>query len=183
MIKKLIKNIILISLILNSLLCITFNTYIYFKNNSISNKISEKSINSTDMKIISIEVQEGINTYDFLDQQRILGQHLILSANFMISIFSLIIGIISSLVISLDDSKIIKYVLIFILFNICFNTILTSIFYGFDFYNFVFGYITILKEFFIIYTILYLLFICIKLLVAQLTIKNINTLLKNKKSQ
>lgn len=186
MIKKIIKNTILISLILNFILCLTLNTYTFFRAQYILDDITEKTLNSTNMTQLTINVQEGINGYDFIREQYLLGQYHILSWNFTINIISLIVGLIISLIISIDESKIIKHILIFIIGNICLNTFLTYLFIRDDSYssfiNFIYRYIDVFKHSFIIYVILYLLFICIKLIITQFNIKKMNNLLNIKKS-
>lgn len=181
MIKKIIKDIILISLITNSLLCLIYNIYNNIKNQEILDEITSKTINSEEMQTLTFDVQKGYDNYSFIQNQCSLGKRAILVDNLMISIISLIIGIFASLIKSMEDSKLIKYFLIFILGNICFNIPLTMIYsklYNIAFIN---GYSIILKSTFILYTLIFFIFLFIKILLAQYHIKKINNILKNKK--
>lgn len=184
MIKKIIKNTILISLILNFIICSILNTYTFFNAQYILEEITEKTANSTNMTQLTINVQEGKNSYDFIKEQYLLGQYHILSWNFTINIISLIIGLIISLTISMDESKRIKHILIFIIGNISLNTLLTFILIRKDSYisfiNFIYRYIEIFKDSFIFYVISYVLIICIKLIITQFNIKKMNNLLNKK---
>lgn len=181
MTKKIIKDIILISLIINSLLCLIYNIYNNIKNQEILDEITSKTINNKEMQTLTFDVQKGYDNYSFIQNQYSLGKRAILVDNLMISIISLIIGIFASLISSMEDSKLIKYFLIFILGNICFNIPLTM-FYS-KLYNIAFinGYSIILKNTFVLYTLIFFICLFIKILIAQYHIKKINNILKNKK--
>lgn len=177
MIKKIVKNIVIISLILNSLLCLIFDTYIFLKNETVLKEISEKSVNSSNMQPLTFFVQEGKSNYDFMKEQELLGQRYILSSNFTISIFSLIVAVLISLIISMDESKFIKLILIFLICNIMINTIFTVINHELYLSSFITGYILVFKELFIPYTLIFILLLCIKVFIIQNSIKRINKLL------
>ena len=103
MTKKIIKDIILISLIINSLLCLIYNIYNNIKNQEILDEITSKTINNKEMQTLTFDVQKGYDNYSFIQNQYSLGKRAILVDNLMISIISLIIGIFASLSRSMED--------------------------------------------------------------------------------
>lgn len=182
MIKKIIKNIIFLSLIINSIFCVIYNIYNNIKNQEILDEINAKTMNITEMQTLTFDVQKGYDNYSFIQSQYSMGKRYILINNLTIGIISFIIGIFVTLIIYMDDSKIIKYFLLFILGNICFNIPLTIFYDNLYDISFVNGYFIILKNTFILYTLIFFIILIAKIIIAQYHTKKMNSILRKEKN-
>lgn len=178
MIKKIIKNIIIISLITNSIFCIIYNIYNNIKNQEIIDEINAKTVNSKEMQTLTYDVQVGYDNYSFIQSQNALGKRSVLINNLLISIFSLVIGIFASLIMSMEDSKLIKYFLLFIVGNICFNISINILYSKLYDQAFIDGYFIILKNTFILYVLIFFIILLMKIVIAQYHTKKMNNILK-----
>lgn len=181
MIKKLCKNIIVITLLIYAVISLCFNVYSYLQNEKFFEELAKKTDNTKEYSQIVFSVKKEMDNYDFVMEKHFLGRLYIINYNLDIAVVSLILGIFISLILSIDDSKIIKYILIFIIGNICFNLPFVLFYRNILFFKtFEEIYFMVFKEFFVLYMILFALCLSIKIFIAKYRIEKMNRFLNKK---
>lgn len=182
MLKKILKNIILFTLILNSIIGLLYNVYSIIICDTNLNNLVKNSINTSEMHALTINVQKDITVKDFIMDQHLSGERKILIKNLGIFVFSLILSIFIALIISTEESKLSRYILIFIFANICFNTPFAIYYKNLAKLPFINSYYFIFKHLFLLYTLLFSIILTIKITITKYNIDKINTIIKTFKS-
>lgn len=183
MIKNIIKKAIIMTLIINSILCFIYNFCNYINTQILLDDITSQTLNVSEMQTLTFQVQKGYDNYSFLKDQHYMGRKFILANNITISIFSLIIGIAISLITSMENSKLLRHLFIFISSNICWNIILTIIYSILSESIFINNFFMVLKNTFILYTLLFFIIILSRIFITKYQTKKINEILQRLKTK
>ena len=87
MIKNIIKKAIIMTLIINSILCFIYNFCNYINTQILLDDITSQTLNVSEMQTLTFQVQKGYDNYSFLKDQHYMGRKFILANNITISIF------------------------------------------------------------------------------------------------
>ena len=182
MFKKIIKNTIISTIIISTIINLIFSIYVFFYTKSNMNSLSNPSLESDDIQNITISISEKLTVSDFSKKIYYSGELSILNINLFILIPSFIIGVLLSLFICIDESRKLKYVLLYLIFNVFINTVITLIYNNILGYTFLDGYKIIFKNTILLYTSAFILIMIIRNLITRHNVNKINSLLKNKKN-